>query len=98
MDTQSLDKLTDGPKMLNWIAGELNILARAFDITGNERVAEQLFNYANQLDAARKMVEEGRNEALNSAVRASEQACGDVFRAAMAGIALGSGKPPAIKL
>lgn len=86
MNKEALDKLTDGPHMLLGISNELSDLAGAFNETGNERIASRLSFLVKNLHAARKMIEEGRNEALNHAVRVSEEATGNMVRAALAGV------------
>jgi hypothetical protein len=98
MNEATLHKLTEGPAILFDVASELRHLAGAFVTTGNRKVAEQLHAVATDIGRARKMIEEGRNEALSQAVRASEEATGNMLRAAIAGLSVATGNPPAIKL
>lgn len=99
MNREALDKLTDGPNMLIWVADELNLLAGAFYDTGNEKVADKLGSIADRVKQARKMIEAGRGEALSDAVRVSEEATGNMLRAVMAGVMLPKGEPdsPAVR-
>jgi hypothetical protein len=86
MNKEALDRLTDGPHLIMHVRDELHILAAAFDETGNEKIAAKLDRLARDLQEAKKLIEEGRNEALNHALRVSEEATGNMLMAAMAGV------------
>jgi hypothetical protein len=84
MNTDALNKLRDARLITSALARKLYSLAEAFEVTGNENVADRLGNLASDAEHAYSLIEAGTDEALTSALTATEQATANMIMAAVA--------------
>lgn len=68
---------------------DLSQLARAFRRTGNQEVAETLWDVAGRVTLLAQAMRDFASEASNDALAASQEATGSMLRALVAGVRLG---------
>ncbi len=84
MNTKTLDKLRDARLFAEAVSNRLYRLAEAYELTGNDNVSSKLCNLAADARHCASLVQEGTNEALSSALIATEQATVNMLMAAVA--------------
>ena len=90
--TNYTDAIFDSTKTINMCGDELRSLARAFFITGNEKVSDQLINIADDLDSSTKTIINAVTEKSTTDSEQSKQLTNSLFQAVLHGCIT----PPAI--
>jgi len=80
-----LDKVDNGTRIIDEVEFCLRDTARAFSRTGNEKMAEELFDHCKWLRKASELVQNGVSDATSEMLRSSQLASQTTFVAALAG-------------
>lgn len=87
--SEYLDKLHAADVTFTDVSREMVYLANAFRVTGNTTMSSRLFNMADDLRRAADQVNKAVAKELNESVRQAQESSTNLFKAALAGIALG---------
>ena len=83
MNEQQLHEAQDARGLLRNVAYDLSGLASVFSRTGNEQIADELLEYANQIIQCHNVWDNVEGDSINEQVRAADQATANMFRVAL---------------
>jgi hypothetical protein len=84
MSVEWLDKIHSGNNTVFNVGQELIGLGRVMFRAGNENVARELFDYAERLDAAHKLIDNGVGENINGLLRAADESSAEMLKTGLA--------------
>lgn len=94
MASEFLEGTRDVEDTMAGVAGELAYLAKAFAVTGNTKVSDQLYSMSEALVTKRALLQDLVNDKVMDDCRASERATEQLLAGVMGGMMVGGKSGP----
>ena len=88
MNTESITKIFDGTDTLLKVGHRLSQLANAFQLVGNDQMAETLWSLGDDILEAKTVISEGISQVINVQYETAQKSSINMVKAALAGASL----------